>query len=115
MAGKKGGGGGEQMKFLDDLLHTFADSPGAPRQWWFGGGTDLTPAYLCEEDAKHFHSLGGGSWNTLMIFMSLEFMVEKQVQKSTCDKFDPSFYPRFKKWCDDYFYIKVADYNYAPN
>ncbi|PSS11069.1 Oxygen-dependent coproporphyrinogen-III oxidase [Actinidia chinensis var. chinensis] len=60
------------------------DAPGAPRQWWFGGGTDLTPAYIFEEDVKHFHS----------------------VQKSACDKFDPSFYPRFKKWCDDYFYIK---------
>uniref|UniRef100_A0A5B7BQH4 coproporphyrinogen oxidase n=1 Tax=Davidia involucrata TaxID=16924 RepID=A0A5B7BQH4_DAVIN len=60
------------------------DAPGAPRQWWFGGGTDLTPAYIFEEDVKHFHS----------------------VQKSACDKFDASFYPRFKKWCDDYFYIK---------
>lgn len=60
------------------------DAPGAPRQWWFGGGTDFTPAYIIEEDVKHFHS----------------------VQKSACDKFDPSFYPRFKKWCDDYFYIK---------
>ncbi|CAH9077224.1 unnamed protein product [Cuscuta epithymum] len=60
------------------------DAPGAPRQWWFGGGTDLTPSYIFDEDAKHFHS----------------------VQKSACDKFDPSFYPRFKKWCDDYFYIK---------
>ncbi|KAK1307757.1 hypothetical protein QJS10_CPA09g00851 [Acorus calamus] len=60
------------------------DSPGAPRQWWFGGGTDLTPAYIFEEDVKHFHT----------------------VQKQACDKFDPSFYPRFKKWCDDYFYIK---------
>lgn len=60
------------------------DAPGAPRQWWFGGGTDLTPAYIFEEDVKHFH----------------------KVQKQACDKFDPSFYPRFKKWCDDYFFIK---------
>ncbi|KAH0459286.1 hypothetical protein IEQ34_012100 [Dendrobium chrysotoxum] len=60
------------------------DAPGAPRQWWFGGGTDLTPAYIFEEDVKHFH----------------------QVQKQACEKFDPSFYPRFKKWCDDYFLIK---------
>ncbi|KAL5741795.1 hypothetical protein ACOSP7_028527 [Xanthoceras sorbifolium] len=60
------------------------DTPGAPRQWWFGGGTDLTPAYIFEEDVKHFHS----------------------IQKKACDKFDPTFYPRFKKWCDDYFYIK---------
>ncbi|CAI0402573.1 unnamed protein product [Linum tenue] len=55
-----------------------------PRQWWFGGGTDLTPAYIFEDDVKHFHS----------------------VQKKACDKFDPTFYPRFKQWCDDYFYIK---------
>lgn len=34
-----------------------ADAPGAPRQWWFGGGTDLTPAYIFEEDVKHFHSV----------------------------------------------------------
>ncbi|EES14712.1 hypothetical protein BDA96_07G080200 [Sorghum bicolor] len=60
------------------------DAPGAPRQWWFGGGTDLTPSYIIEEDIKHFHS----------------------VQKQVCDSYDPSFYPRFKKWCDDYFYIK---------
>ncbi|CAI9090749.1 OLC1v1025579C3 [Oldenlandia corymbosa var. corymbosa] len=60
------------------------DAPGAPRQWWFGGGTDFTPSYIFEDDVKHFHS----------------------VQKTACDKFDPTFYPRFKKWCDDYFYIK---------
>ncbi|KAL5705584.1 coproporphyrinogen oxidase [Ranunculus cassubicifolius] len=57
---------------------------GAPRQWWFGGGTDLTPSYIFEEDVKHFH----------------------MVQKTACDKFDPEFYPRFKKWCDEYFFIK---------
>jgi coproporphyrinogen III oxidase len=48
---------------------------------WFGGGTDLTPYYLFEEDAKHFH----------------------QTYKNTCDQFDSSFYPKFKKICDDYF------------
>jgi coproporphyrinogen III oxidase len=48
---------------------------------WFGGGTDLTPYYLFEEDAKYFHL----------------------VYKNTCDKFDPSFYSKFKKNCDDYF------------
>ncbi|XP_024358682.1 coproporphyrinogen-III oxidase 1, chloroplastic isoform X1 [Physcomitrium patens] len=60
------------------------DVEGAPRAWWFGGGTDLTPSYLFEEDVKHFH----------------------QVQKQACDKHDPEFYPKFKKWCDDYFLIK---------
>ena len=48
---------------------------------WFGGGTDLTPYYLIEEDAKHFH----------------------QTYKNVCDSFDPSFYEEFKKICDDYF------------
>lgn len=48
---------------------------------WFGGGTDLTPYYLFEEDAKHFH----------------------QTYKEICDKFNPTFYPSFKKECDDYF------------
>ncbi|XP_076637015.1 oxygen-dependent coproporphyrinogen-III oxidase isoform X2 [Colletes latitarsis] len=52
-------------------------------QWWFGGGTDLTPYYLNEDDVKHFHS-------TL---------------KRACDKHDPSYYPKYKKWCDDYFFI----------
>ena len=48
---------------------------------WFGGGTDLTPYYLFEEDAKHFH----------------------QTYKDVCDRFDPSFYDKFKKVCDEYF------------
>jgi coproporphyrinogen III oxidase len=51
---------------------------------WFGGGCDLTPYYLYEEDARHFHA-------TL---------------KAACDKHDRAFYPRFKKWCDEYFFIK---------
>ncbi len=48
---------------------------------WFGGGTDLTPYYLFEEDARHFH----------------------QTYKDACDTFDVSFYLRFKKDCDSYF------------
>jgi coproporphyrinogen III oxidase len=48
---------------------------------WFGGGTDLTPYYLFEEDARHFH----------------------QTYKDICDEFDPFFYPIFKKQCDNYF------------
>ena len=51
--------------------------------WWFGGGTDLTPSYLFEDDAKHFH----------------------KTIKTACDKHDKDYYPRFKKWCDDYFKI----------
>ena len=57
---------------------------GAPRAWWFGGGTDLTPSYIFQEDAAHFHG-------TL---------------KEVCDKHDEEFYPRFKEWADDYFIIK---------
>ncbi|XP_071800611.1 oxygen-dependent coproporphyrinogen-III oxidase-like isoform X1 [Asterias amurensis] len=53
------------------------------KQWWFGGGTDLTPYYLDEEDVKHFHG-------TL---------------KKACDKHNPKHYPAFKKWCDDYFVV----------
>jgi coproporphyrinogen III oxidase len=48
---------------------------------WFGGGTDLTPYYLFEEDARHFH----------------------QTYKNVCDDFDISFYPNFKAECDEYF------------
>jgi len=54
-----------------------------PKAWWFGGGTDLTPSYLFEEDAIHFHS----------------------TIKDACDKHNPTYYPTFKKWCDKYFYI----------
>lgn len=50
---------------------------------WFGGGADLTPYYLFEEDAIHFH----------------------RVLKESCDRHDPEFYSRFKKWCDEYFFL----------
>jgi coproporphyrinogen III oxidase len=51
--------------------------------WWFGGGGDLTPSYLYEEDAKHFH----------------------QTLKTACDEHGAGLYPTFKQWCDKYFYI----------
>ncbi|KAG6900620.1 hypothetical protein C0993_007293 [Termitomyces sp. T159_Od127] len=51
--------------------------------WWFGGGCDLTPSYLYEDDAVHFH----------------------KTIKNACDKHGPQLYPEFKKWCDQYFYI----------
>jgi coproporphyrinogen III oxidase len=50
---------------------------------WFGGGADLTPYYVRPEDAGHFH----------------------RTLKRACDAHDPSFHPRFKAWCDDYFTI----------
>lgn len=59
----------------------------AKQNWWFGGGTDLTPSYLFEEDAKHFH----------------------KTIKAACDKHDKEFYPKFKKWCDVYFRIPHRD------
>ncbi len=48
---------------------------------WFGGGTDLTPYYLIDEDARHFHG----------------------TYKAVCDRFDPAFYATFKEMCDNYF------------
>jgi len=54
---------------------------------WFGGGQDLTPYYLFEEDAKHFH----------------------QVCKIACDKYDSTFYPKYKARCDEYFYNSHRD------
>jgi len=51
---------------------------------WFGGGTDLTPYYPYLDDVVHFH----------------------RTLKAACDEFDPNFYPRFKKWCDEYFFLK---------
>jgi coproporphyrinogen III oxidase len=52
-------------------------------EYWFGGGIDLTPHYVDTEDARWFH----------------------QQLKNTCDQFDESYYPKFKKWADDYFFI----------
>ncbi|XP_071478734.1 oxygen-dependent coproporphyrinogen-III oxidase-like [Diadema antillarum] len=53
-------------------------------QWWFGGGTDLTPYYLDEEDATHFH----------------------RTLKAACDLHDPEYYQKFKEWCDNYFVVE---------
>ena len=52
-------------------------------RFWFGGGIDLTPHYVDREDARYFHTQ----------------------LRQTCDRFDPDYYPRFKKWADDYFYL----------
>jgi coproporphyrinogen III oxidase len=56
----------------------------AGEAWWFGGGMDLTPCYGFEEDARHFH----GSC------------------KQALDPFGLDYYPRFKRWCDEYFHLK---------
>ncbi|MBC7625437.1 MAG: coproporphyrinogen III oxidase, partial [Aeromicrobium sp.] len=52
--------------------------------FWFGGGMDLTPFYGFEEDCVHFH----------------------QVNKDALDKLKPEYFPRYKKWCDEYFWLK---------
>lgn len=55
----------------------------AAGQWWFGGGIDLTPHYVNEEDARAFHA----------------------ALRTTCTKHDASYYAKFKRWADDYFFI----------
>jgi coproporphyrinogen III oxidase len=52
--------------------------------WWFGGGFDLTPYYPFPEDVVHWH----------------------RAAKAACEPYGEGLYPRFKKWCDDYFYLK---------
>ncbi len=54
------------------------------QNWWFGGGIDLTPHYVSPEDARFFH----------------------QQLKNVCDQHHPDYYPKFKTWADDYFFIK---------
>jgi coproporphyrinogen III oxidase len=61
-----------------------AEKPGADPIWWFGGGFDLTPYYGFDDDCRHWH----------------------RTAKAACDAFDPTYYARFKKWCDEYFFIK---------
>src|SRR3546814_4664092 len=50
---------------------------------WFGGGADLTPMYPLERDTADFHA----------------------ALRSACDRHDPDYYPRFKQWCDEYFFL----------
>jgi len=61
-----------------------AEKPGHEPVWWFGGGFDLTPYYGFEEDAVHFH----------------------RTAREACEPFGPEVYPRFKKWCDEYFFLR---------
>ncbi len=56
---------------------------GDAEAWWFGGGADLTPYYLFDDDARHFH----------------------QTFHDACAPHGEELYPRFKKWCDEYFYL----------
>jgi coproporphyrinogen III oxidase len=61
-----------------------AQKPDADPVWWFGGGMDLTPYYGFEDDARHFHA----------------------TCKSALAPFGSDFHPRFKAWCDRYFFLK---------
>ena len=61
-----------------------AESTDAEPLWWFGGGFDLTPYYGFDEDARHWHS----------------------VARASCEPFGKEVYPRFKRWCDEYFFLR---------
>jgi coproporphyrinogen III oxidase len=60
-----------------------AQAPDKEPVWWFGGGFDLTPYYGVDEDCKHFH----------------------QTAKNALDPFGKELHPKFKKWCDEYFFL----------
>ncbi len=64
-----------------------AEKEGEAPIWWFGGGYDLTPYYGNEDDVIHWH----------------------QTAKAACEPFGEEVYPRFKAWCDEYFYLKHRD------
>lgn len=61
-----------------------AEKQGSEPVWWFGGGFDLTPYYPYEEDAIHWH----------------------RTARAACEPFGADYYARFKKWCDEYFFLK---------
>ncbi len=61
-----------------------AEGSGEAVAWWFGGGFDLTPYYGFEEDCRHWH----------------------ETARSACRVLGPGAYQRYKRWCDDYFYIR---------
>lgn len=61
-----------------------AEKAGADPVWWFGGGFDLTPYYAFEQDVRHWHTAA----------------------KQACEPFGVDVYQRYKKWCDDYFFLK---------
>ncbi len=64
-----------------------AEKANEPTIWWFGGGFDLTPFYAFEDDVIAWH----------------------QTAKAACDPFGENVYPEYKKWCDEYFYLKHRD------
>ena len=67
-----------------NLRFFVAEKPGEDPIWWFGGGFDLTPYYGFDEDCVHWH----------------------RIAKQACDPFGADRYKDYKKWCDEYFYLK---------
>jgi coproporphyrinogen III oxidase len=61
-----------------------AEKPDSDPVWWFGGGFDLTPYYANEADCRHWH----------------------RTAQAACEPFGDAVYPRFKRWCDEYFFLK---------
>lgn len=64
-----------------------AEQDGQPPVWWFGGGYDLTPYYGNLDDCQHWH----------------------RTARDACDPFGNDIYPRFKQWCDEYFFLRHRD------
>ena len=64
-----------------------AEKPGEDPIWWFGGGFDLTPYYGFREDCVHWH----------------------RIARQACDPFGPECYAEYRRWCDEYFYLKHRD------
>lgn len=67
-----------------NVRYFVADKPDAEPVWWFGGGYDLTPYYGDKDDCIHWHSTA----------------------RAACAPFGDDLYARYKKWCDEYFYLK---------
>ena len=67
-----------------NVRYFVAEKEGVEPLWWFGGGYDLTPYYGFEEDARHWH----------------------QIACDACQPFGEEVHPRFKQWCDEYFYLR---------
>jgi coproporphyrinogen III oxidase len=64
-----------------------AEKPGEEPIWWFGGGFDLTPYYGFKNDCEHWH----------------------RIARQACDAFGPERYAMYKKWCDEYFFLRHRD------
>ncbi|MEA3411934.1 MAG: oxygen-dependent coproporphyrinogen oxidase [Pseudomonadota bacterium] len=67
-----------------NVRYFIAEKAGEAPVWWFGGGFDLTPYYGFEEDARHWH----------------------RVAQAACEPWGDDVYPRYKDWCDEYFFLK---------